>query len=82
MPLERVPISVSQLCELIEVDPSRFLAVEHDQCKREGEPRNSSRLWIVLEPLEPQPVGTFDNVAPAAIRALNQVTAEIKQRGE
>lgn len=49
VPVERVPISVSQLCELIEVDPSRFRGVEPDQAKREGEPRDSSRLWIVLE---------------------------------
>ena len=49
MPVERVPISVSQLCELIEVDPARFRGVEPDQATREGEPRDSSRLWIVLE---------------------------------
>lgn len=53
MPVVRVPISVSQLCELIGVDPARFRGVEPDQCKREGEPRDSSRLWIVLEPEEP-----------------------------
>ena len=49
MPVERVPISVSQLCELIGVDPKRFRGVESEPCKREGEPRNSSRLWIVVE---------------------------------
>lgn len=52
MPVVKVPISVSQLCELIGVDPERFRAVEMDACKREGEPRDSSRLWIVLEPAD------------------------------
>lgn len=46
MPAERVPISVSQLCELIEVDPKRFVAVESEKG------RHSTRLFIVLEPVE------------------------------
>lgn len=51
MPVERQPISVSQLSELIGVDPKRFIAVEK---------RSSTDLVIVLEPEEmTQPIGTF-----------------------
>lgn len=42
MPVERVPLSISQLCELIGVDPARFVAVE----------KRSTGLVIVLEPEE------------------------------
>ena len=50
MGVERVAISVSQLCELIGVDPRRFVGVERDKGTREGQSANRSRLWIVLEP--------------------------------
>ena len=50
MPVDRTPISVSQLAELLGVDPARFLAVE----------RILSQWYIVTEPLgdEMQTTGT------------------------
>lgn len=50
MPVQRIPISTSQLAELIEVDPKRVIGIEPDQVKREGQPRDKARWWIVLEP--------------------------------
>lgn len=50
MPVKRIPISTSQLAELIGIeDPARIRGVECDQVKREGEPRNPQRFWIVVE---------------------------------
>lgn len=47
MPVERHPISVSQFCELLALDPSRFRGVE---CNR---PHSS--VTILLEPDEEPP---------------------------
>lgn len=52
MPVERIPISSSQLAELLDVDPARIVGVERDQAKREGEAVTRGRFWIVLEPKE------------------------------
>ena len=43
-----VAVSTSQLCELIGVEPSRFVDIDRDH----GKDRDTSRLWIVLEPAE------------------------------
>ncbi len=43
MPVERHPISVSQFCELLALDPTRLIAVE-----RRG--RLGATLTIVMEP--------------------------------
>jgi hypothetical protein len=51
-PVERIAISSSQLAELLEVDPRRIIGIEPDQVKREGQPRDAGRFWIVLEPKE------------------------------
>lgn len=40
MPVERHPISVSQFCELLAIDPTRFIGIE----------RHSTGLYLVLEP--------------------------------
>lgn len=45
MPVERHDISVSQFCELLALDPARFIAVERRR-------RDSSTLTIVCEPEE------------------------------
>lgn len=53
MPVERRPISHSQLCELLGVEPARFIDLEHAPCLREGERKgqpNSSGWVMVLEP--------------------------------
>lgn len=49
MPVERRAISVSQISELLGVDPARFIAVER---------LTSTMLQIVLEP-EMNTTGTF-----------------------
>jgi hypothetical protein len=52
MPVDRVPISRSQLCGLLEIDPARLIAIEADPCSRTGGQRDPERWWIVLEPEE------------------------------
>lgn len=50
MPVERHPISVSQLSELLGVDPARFVAVE----------RRLQQWYVVTEPeTAMQTTGTF-----------------------
>lgn len=49
MPVERHPISASQLCELLAVDVSRFRGITHDPCNK-GFEHDPSRWWILLEP--------------------------------
>lgn len=50
MPVERHPISVSQLSELLGIDPARFLAVE----------RRLHQWYVVTEPEDDmQTTGTF-----------------------
>ena len=73
MPVERIPISRDQFCELLGVDPKRFINVERAPCLREDQrqgqgPRVSTGLVLVLEPEERmQTTGTCpplsDNVA-------------------
>ena len=63
MPVERREISVSQLAELLGIDPSRFLGLESDPCFKDAERRQSSRWWIVLEPEMTQTSGTFPALA-------------------
>lgn len=46
MPVERHAISRSQLCELLALDPARFITLERDIDKH----RDPHRWWIVLEP--------------------------------
>ena len=58
MPVERRPIGVSQLCELLGVDPTRFVGIEPDRGVRGAEKRDSTKWWIVLEPEEMQTTGT------------------------
>lgn len=50
MPVERREISVSQLAELLGIEPTRFLGLESDPCFKDAARRDSSRWWIVLEP--------------------------------
>lgn len=66
VPVERIAVSVSHLCELVGVDPQRFVAIERDEQKREGAPADRNRLWLVLEPEEQMAQGS--GVFPA----LNQ----------
>jgi len=54
MPVERLPISVSQLSELLGVEPERFIGVEQEPVRHVEGPRSSTRLWIVLEKEEPR----------------------------
>ena len=42
MPVERQPISVSQFCELLAIEPSRFIGIERRR-------HDSTGLLIVLE---------------------------------
>ena len=48
--VERIPISSSQLAELLEVDPIRLIGVEPDRGSRDGDAPVKGRFWIVLEP--------------------------------
>jgi hypothetical protein len=50
MPIERKPIGVSQLCELLGVDVGRFISIVPDPCARNTGQRDSSRWWILMEP--------------------------------
>lgn len=51
MPTQRIPISTSQLAELVGIDdPARIRNIVRDETTREGSPRNPERWWIVLEP--------------------------------
>jgi hypothetical protein len=61
MPAIRQPISVSQLAELLGVDPQRFISIEPEPCRKTDVPRDPSRWWIVLEPEAEmaQTTGTF-----------------------
>jgi hypothetical protein len=58
MPVERRPISVNQLCELLGLDQARFIGIEPDPCSRNGGQRDSTKWWIVLEPEDMQTTGT------------------------
>lgn len=49
MPVERTAISRSQLCELLAVDPARFIAIEPDRGGRGAEQRDRTKWWIVVE---------------------------------
>lgn len=51
MPIQRTPISVSQLSELLGVDPARFVAVER-RCDKDY------RGWVVVTEDEMQTTGT------------------------
>lgn len=42
MPVERVPVSVSQFCELLGIEPEQFVGVEVQ--------KPSSRVLILVEP--------------------------------
>lgn len=57
MPVERQPISVSQFCNLLEIEPSRFIGVEYH--------RQRSSLAILLEPEDrmSQTTGAFPALA-------------------
>lgn len=44
MPVERTPISISQFCELLAIEPARFVGVEVN--------RRASTVTLVLEPCE------------------------------
>lgn len=52
MPVERQPISVSQLSELLGVEPSTFVAVE----------RHLQQWYVVTEGREMQTTGTFPQI--------------------
>jgi hypothetical protein len=43
MPVERISVSISQFCELVGIDPQRFVAIERAS-------RTSTTVTIVLEP--------------------------------
>lgn len=50
MPLQRIPLSKSQLCELLGVEPEQFIDVERQQPAREGQRNGQSVGWqIVME---------------------------------
>lgn len=53
MPVERHPISVNQFCELLALDPKRFIGVERD----------STGLVLVMEPEAMQVTGTFKELS-------------------
>jgi hypothetical protein len=73
VPVERIAISSSQLCELVGIEPERFIAVEPDKPVREGQGADKSRWWIVVEP-DTQPVRVPRITDAAALRrALSQV---------
>lgn len=46
MPVQRTPVSTSQLAELLGVEPSKLIAVERDSSKN----RVPDLWWILLEP--------------------------------
>jgi len=54
MPVIRQPLSVNQCCELLGIDPQRFICIEKV---------SSSLLTIVLEPEDSD--GTNDGIVPA-----------------
>ena len=54
MPVERQAISVNQFCELLALDPQRFIAVERNR-------RDSTGLYLVMEP-EMQTTGTCPEI--------------------
>jgi hypothetical protein len=61
MPIERHPISVSQFCELLALDPARFYGVERG-------PRGSSTLTILMEPDMAQTSGTIPQLTTGGKR--------------
>jgi hypothetical protein len=48
--VQRIAISLSQLCELLAVDPARFVGIEPDRGGRGAEQRDRTKWWIVVEP--------------------------------
>lgn len=56
MPVERQAISRSQLCELLGIEPAKFIAIERDRDNLEP-----GRWWIVTE----GPEDTCRPVAPS-----------------
>lgn len=42
VPVDRVPVSISQFCGLLDLDPQKLIAVEVE--------RKSSRVVLVMEP--------------------------------
>jgi hypothetical protein len=63
MPIERVAISRSQLCELLGVDPARFVDVERDNPNKGTAKRDPHCWWIVMEP-EEQMAQTSGSIPP------------------
>lgn len=60
MPVDRVPISISQFAELLAIEPKRLIAVEVD--------RRSSTVMLVMEPEEDD--GTNRRGTPSDATAL------------
>lgn len=58
MPVERHPISVSQLSELLGVDPSTFVAVE----------KRLHQWYVVTEGQDMQTTGTFKELSDNTTR--------------
>lgn len=50
MKVERRPISTSQLCEELAIDPKRFIAIEKDRQMNRDQRPDPNRWWIILEP--------------------------------
>jgi hypothetical protein len=69
MAVNRQPVSISQFCELLALDPATFLNVEVDQL--------SSRVVLVTEGDGPPPTSTSWIVAEH--RAMSQTSAIIPQ---
>ena len=54
MPVERHVISRSQLCELLGVDPAKFIDVEREPAKREDQRQGKQVLgWVIVMEEEP-----------------------------
>ena len=51
MSLKRIPLSVSQLCEQLEIDPATFHSIENGRWERDGHggQRWHTELQIVIE---------------------------------
>jgi hypothetical protein len=62
MPVKRIPISRAMFCELLGIDPSRFIGMDRERCEREGQPC-STGLLIMVEPEEPDANDRFLSAA-------------------
>jgi hypothetical protein len=63
MPVERHVISRSQLCELLGVDPARFIDVAREPAKREDQRQGKQVLgWVIV--MEEEPVAQTTGSIP------------------